>query len=625
MTVAVVCLGVLRAPGLAPRAAAVPSARHGLAAVVVKTAPRPPAPHADEDADDGQEDRALVLPTGDAPALECDQARRIVAQARETMAAPADPIDPAKFASMTADWLDPHGLWSVAPDAPLGALLQKRAPELLSELEASPGSGPCKVAGALGEALAPWVDELRSEISDARVAARAAQAAYGSRSSSPRARWDLASGTPFEDGQVQRKAHDLARLLGHGAGALEEAYGDVMTPYAAALLDRAAPEKTRDEWSRVILAAAVRAYVPQVDPHGAWAPIDEETSIYDMSLEVDPPEHLWSDMTRTTLGVRVDHGAKTPLRDGDVLLEIGGVKLAGLSVEQDNQLGVLSTDDDTKVVLLRSGGQAPSEVVVSATKAPAKAAPTTDPGHLVAKRVKYGDGFVAVVGIPDVPDDLGDRLGCAISEAREKGDMLGVVLDIRGNGGGSTDGAMSALGLFLPGASLFPMRRRDGGIEVDRAPKPSPDYEWRGPLAVLVDGESASAAEMIAGGIASYRRGVLIGSRTYGKGCAQEYLDDDTRAGVLRLTTLVFSLPDGSPLQRVGVLPQIALGVSAGPEREMFLPHALDSWRGPDVRDRSLIHEVPWPSSGGRIGPTDDETLHRALRALGTSARAAVH
>ncbi len=623
------------------RCAIAVQAQTGLVSSIAKRLAVPSITHLDEEADDAQEERTLVLPTGEAPALDCDQARRIVAQARQTMAAPAEAVDPAKFASATADWLDPHGLWSVAPDAPVGVLLQKRAADLLAELEAKPGSGPCRVAETLGAALEPWVDGLRGELEESRITSRVGahsspvnagspapvrpRSGPATRASSGRARWELASGTPFEDGPVQRKAHDLARLLGHTGGALEQSYGDVLTPYVMALIDRAAPEKTREEWERIVLAAAVRAYVPQVDPHGAWAPLDEETSIYDMSLEVDPPEHLWSDMTRATLGVRIDHGAKPPLHDGDVLLAASGVKLAGLSVEQDNQLAVLSSGNEVQVVLLRPNTAQPFMLTVAASSAPAKSTAAIDPSHLVTKRIAYGDGFVAVIAIPDVPDDLGDRLGGAVSDAKAAGNLLGVMLDIRGNGGGSTDGAMSAIGLFLPGASLFPMRRRDGGIEVDRAPKPSADYEWRGPLAVLVDGESASAAEMIAGGIASYQRGVLIGSRTYGKGCAQEYLDDETRAGVLRLTTLVFALPDGSPLQRAGVLPQIALGVSSGPERESFLPHALDTWRGPDVRDHALIHEVPWPSSGGRVGAADDETVYRALRSLGTAPRAAAH
>lgn len=84
-----------------------------------------------------------------------------------------------------------------------------------------------------------------------------------------------------------------------------------------------------------MLAAELRAYIPQLDAHGAWAPLDEEISIYDMALlEAEPPERLWTEMTRTALGVRIDRGALAPLLDGDVVLRVQEVPMAGLSVEQ---------------------------------------------------------------------------------------------------------------------------------------------------------------------------------------------------------------------------------------------------------------------------------------------------
>ena len=58
---------------------------------------------------------------------------------------------------------------------------------------------------------------------------------------------------------------------------------------------------------------------------------------------------------------------------------------------------------------------------------------------------------------------------------------------------------------FLLGAALFPMRRRDGGMEVERAPEIAEGKRYNGPLAVLVDGDSASAAEMMAGGYAVFK------------------------------------------------------------------------------------------------------------------------
>jgi carboxyl-terminal processing protease len=109
----------------------------------------------------------------------------------------------------------------------------------------------------------------------------------------------------------------------------------------------------------------------------------------------------------------------------------------------------------------------------------------------------------------------------------------------------------------------------------------------------------------------------LAGYRTYGKGCAQEYLDDEAHQGVLRLTTLVYALPDGAPVQRVGLLPGLDFGRQMQSEREAKLAHAPPTWRGPDVRDRERIAEVPWPGHHGRVGPCPDETVCRTLRVLG--------
>ncbi len=114
-----------------------------------------------------------------------------------------------------------------------------------------------------------------------------------------------------------------------------------------------------------------------------------------------------------------------------------------------------------------------------------------------------------------------------------------------------------------------------------------------------------------------------MGDRTYGKGCAQEYLDDEAHVGVLRLTTLLFALPDGSPVQKVGIQPHVRLSLPAATEREAFLARALDPWRGPDVRDLARIKEIPWPTHGGRVGPCREPLLCRALRALGAAPAAA--
>jgi carboxyl-terminal processing protease len=137
---------------------------------------------------------------------------------------------------------------------------------------------------------------------------------------------------------------------------------------------------------------------------------------------------------------------------------------------------------------------------------------------------------------------------------------------------------------------------------------------------------------MIAGALAAYRRGPTIGERTYGKGCAQEYVEDDANVGLLRMTTLLYALPDGSPVQRVGLTPLLELAplhASKDDEREATLPHAPPAWRGPDVRDRGWEKwETPWPSLGpssAKAGPCKDPEVCRALEAVaGWSAHKAI-
>jgi carboxyl-terminal processing protease len=569
---------------------------------------------------------AFSLPTGDAPGLTCEQARAVVAQARTQLAYSPEAVDPKALADAAADWLDPYGLWSVAPDSPVVDAFAAHASELLADVEGRSGHD-CTGARALGVSLVGWVDELRRVYDDARAS-----------QSAPEDSTVAAASAVFEGATVTRPARTLAATLGRRAGQLDRELGPAVTPYTDAARARYFPALDPEGWGRVVLASAVRAYVPAVDPHGAWAPLDEESSVYEVDLEAHPPSRLWDKAERTAVGVKIEAGATPPLADGDVILSLAGVATAGLSFEQVEQLGFAASDarPPAQAVVLRAGEKLPVTTWLDGEPIEARggATPAADDDDLPVERVEYGEGDAIVVTIHDVRDDLGDELTRAVLKEREREGrpLAGVVLDLRGNGGGSTDGAIDALGVFIPGASLFPMKRRDGSLETDRAPEPPSVDRWRGPVAALVDADTASAAEMIAGALASYHRGPIVGGTTFGKGCAQEYLDDEARAGVLRLTTLLYCLPDGTAVQRVGLTPTLrfAFPVPTPDEREATLLHAPPSWHGPDVRDRAVLAHaddgtwaVGWPSHGGNVGPCKDADTCRALRMLGPTAATA--
>jgi len=567
--------------------------------------------------EDEEEDRAYAfrVPTGKPAELACEEARRVIAQVRTGLAYEPDNVSPRALAAGAADWLDPHGLWSAAPDSPIQARIEKRAGELMAEMEGRVGDD-CPAARDVGDALLAWVGVLRAKFDEARASTNEADAAAASEE------------IPFDAIAYSQPAKTFATELGTRVGAFERAYGESAKPYAEAARDRFFPLLTADEWGRALLAAAVRAYVPLVDPHGAWAPLDEEESVYEVDLAGHPPLRLWEKSERTAIGVVLGDGASAPLEEGDLVLSIAGVTTAGLPLEQLDQLSYAAGDLDAPATatLLRRGEHVLRTITLDPPSTPASAEPSNDDERLPADRVTYAEGDALVVAIHDVRDDLGDLLARTLANDVRRHDLrpiTGIVLDLRGNGGGSTDGAMAAIALFLPGAPLFPMKRRDGTIETDRAPEPANDDRWAGPVAALVDGETASAAEMIAGALAVYRRGPSVGTPTYGKGCAQEYLDDDVHVGVLRLTTLLYALPDGEAVQRVGLTPVIGLSLPPvdDAEREATLAHAPPTWRGPDVRDRrSPTADQAWPPHNGAVGPCKDEGVCKALRALGAAS-----
>ncbi len=586
-------------------------------AVVPASDDGPPSPGSDD-----TRSHAFRLPSGRAPSLTCEAARAIVAQARGQLGYAPQRVDATAFVEATVDWLDPYGLWSVAPDAVVTSAFERREHELIAELEGR-GARNCDAATALGAALVPWVASLR-------LVFDAARAQIASKEDAETA----ASAAAFEGATVTRPAHVLAEALGRRVGAVERGLGPAARAYGDAARSRYFPDSGTAEWAGVVLAAAVRAYVPAIDPHGAWAPLDEESSVYEVDLEAHPPRRLWDKAERTAIGLKIESGAAPPLADGDVLLSLAGLATAGLSYEQNEQLGFAASDlrPAAQAIVLREGEKAPITAFLDGSAADVKPSPAgaEDDDDLPVERFEYGEGDAIVVVIHDVRDDLGEELTRAILRERERpGRTLeGVVLDVRGNGGGSTDGAIDALGIFIPGAPLFPMKRRDGSLETDRAPEPPGVDRWRGPVATLVDSDTASAAEMIAGALSSYRRGPTIGGTTFGKGCAQEYLDDDAQAGVVRLTTLLYALPDGTPVQRVGLVPTIRFAFAAADatDREAALPHAPPTWRGPDVRDRAILAHAEdgtwstaWPPHAGNVGPCKDAEVCRALRLLGVS------
>lgn len=166
---------------------------------------------------------------------------------------------------------------------------------------------------------------------------------------------------------------------------------------------------------------------------------------------------------------------------------------------------------------------------------------------------------ITIFGDSTVPE-----LDAAIAEIRARG-STGVILDLRGNTGGWVNVARQSLGRFLDpsvGPAMFEDTTNDGKM----VPMPIESAEGVVPLdlpmVVLIDGGTASAAEIVAGSLRDYQRATLVGQKTFGKGSVQriyEFSDGST----LRVTVAEWFTPSQARIQGEGILPDVEISTSA--------------------------------------------------------------
>lgn len=172
-----------------------------------------------------------------------------------------------------------------------------------------------------------------------------------------------------------------------------------------------------------------------------------------------------------------------------------------------------------------------------------------------------------------------------VRELRINNNIKGLILDLRNNGGGSLAEAVEMTGLFIPSGPIVQVKESRGNIQP--LSDPDPTVLYGGPLVVLVNRQSASASEILAGSLQDYGRAILIGdSKTHGKGTVQSLVNldqRDPRMGSLKVTTASFHRINGDSTQRQGIIPDIVLPalLDVMEVGEEFLPQALPWSRVP--------------------------------------------
>jgi carboxyl-terminal processing protease len=201
----------------------------------------------------------------------------------------------------------------------------------------------------------------------------------------------------------------------------------------------------------------------------------------------------------------------------------------------------------------------------------------------------------------------------AVAEIRKQGAVLGFLIDLRNNPGGLVNEASAVADELLDGGVIYSTRHR--GSIVDEVSATRFGSLERGPIVVLVNEYSASAAELVAGALQDHKRATVVGARTFGKGSVQTIVDLPNGAG-LKLTTMRYYTPRGRSIQAQGIEPTVRIDMpgraarSPAAPRESDLENHLPAEGSPEApRDErggpTLTPAVVPPPADGPVPPLD--------------------
>src|SRR5579862_7768126 len=237
--------------------------------------------------------------------------------------------------------------------------------------------------------------------------------------------------------------------------------------------------------------------------------------------------------------------AHAGLKPGDLITHLDGTPVQGLTLPEavDRMRGPVNSDIN---LTIRREGKEPFDVKL--TRAIIKIQSVRS--HLEGNNI----GYIRITSFNEQTDvGLNNALQSLKQQANDK--LIGIVLDLRNNPGGLLDQAVAVAGDFIDKGEIVSTRGRRAD-DAQRYNAHSSDITNGLPLAVLINGGSASASEIVAGALQDHHRGVLIGSRSFGKGSVQTIIPLAGH-GAMRLTTARYYTPSGRSIQALGIEPDI--------------------------------------------------------------------
>ena len=234
------------------------------------------------------------------------------------------------------------------------------------------------------------------------------------------------------------------------------------------------------------------------------------------------------------------------LQPGDILVAADGIDLTGLELE--DMVSLIKGEEGTKVEITYLRGNI--EKTVSVTRR------TIDSKTVAGEMLEEGIGYIAISSFDGVTTD---QFKTVLEDLKSQ-DLQGLIVDLRDNPGGRMDVVQKVTNELVPAGIITYTEDKNG----NRVIYDSTDDPCLGlPLVVLVNGNSASAAEIMAGAIQDHEVGILVGTTTYGKGIVQvtTFLEDET---AIKVTSAKYYTPNGNYIHQIGITPDIEIDLPEG-------------------------------------------------------------
>ena len=308
-----------------------------------------------------------------------------------------------------------------------------------------------------------------------------------------------------------------------------------------------------------LVQGAIKGMVSELDPHSAYLPRtdyaifrgDTEGRFGGVGVEVD----FESDHVVVIAPIEGSPAARAGILPGDHIIAIEGNPVSGQSSQE--LVRIMRGKPGTSVTVTIRREEVDKVLYFKLVR---------EIIEVASVATKLLDGNVAYVRIKSFQSGSHEELvqGIAQLKRRTGHELGGLVLDLRSNPGGLVDEAVAIANEFLTGGVIYTTRHR--AQVIDEVTATVHGAFRTGPVVVLVNEYSASAAELVAGALQDQRRATVVGAQTFGKGSVQSIIDLPDGDG-LRLTTMRYYTPSGRAIQAKGITPDVVVDAAYLPDR----------------------------------------------------------